>query len=192
MNNYKYKFFLVLFFTPIISMSQYETQEYELISNLDEIEIRYYPSSIMIKYIDDQNLNRGFKYLFRYISGGNDLNKKIEMTTPVHMERGDKNSSMEFVLPREFSYKNAPKPNDSKVKVYESENLFYAAISYSGYTNYDKERVMIKKIKSKLLEKNIEIIGREKVLVYNSPYKFFNRRNEIIIPINYKKKLFRD
>ena len=192
MNNYKYKFFLVLFFTPIISMSQYETQEYELISNLDEIEIRYYPSSIMIKYIDDQNLNRGFKYLFRYISGGNDLNKKIEMTTPVHMERGDKNSSMEFVLPREFSYKNAPKPNDSKVKVYESENLFYAAISYSGYTNYDKERVMIKKIKSKLLEKNIEIIGREKVLVYNSPYKFFNRRNEIIIPINYKKKIFRD
>ena len=192
MNNYKYKFFLVLFFTPIISMSQYETQEYELISNLDEIEIRYYPSSIMIKYIDDQNLNRGFKYLFRYISGGNDLNKKIEMTTPVHMERGDKNSSMEFVLPREFSYKNAPKPNDSKVKVYESENLFYAAISYSGYTNYDKERVMIKKIKSKLLEKNIEIIGREKVLVYNSPYKFFNRRNEIIIPINYKKKLFKD
>ena len=192
MNNYKYKFFLVLFFTPIISMSQYETQEYELISNLDEIEIRYYPSSIMIKYIDDQNLNRGFKYLFRYISGGNDLNKKIEMTTPVHMERGDKNSSMEFVLPREFSYKNAPKPNDSKVKVYESENLFYAAISYSGYTNYDKERVMIKKIKSKLLEKNIEIIGREKVLVYNSPYKFFNRRNEIIIPINYKKQLLRD
>ena len=115
MNNYKYKFFLVLFFISIISMSQYETQEYELISNLDEIEIRYYPSSIMIKYIDDQNLNRGFKYLFRYISGGNDLNKKIEMTTPVHMERGDKNSSMEFVLPREFSYKNAPKPNDSKV-----------------------------------------------------------------------------
>ena len=192
MNNYKYKFFLVLFFTPIISMSQYETQEYELISNLDEIEIRYYPSSIMVKYIDDQNLNRGFKYLFRYISGGNDINKKIEMTTPVHMERGDKNSSMEFVLPREFSYKNAPKPNDSKVKVYESENLFYAAISYSGYTNYDKERVMTKKIKSKLLEKNIEIIGREKVLVYNSPYKFFNRRNEIIIPINYKKKLFKD
>ena len=44
----------------------------------------------------------------------------------------------------------------------------------------------------KLLEKNIEIIGREKVLVYNSPYKFFNRRNEIIIPINYKKKLFKD
>jgi len=33
MNNYKYKFFLVLFFISIISMSQYETQEYKLISN---------------------------------------------------------------------------------------------------------------------------------------------------------------
>ena len=44
---------------------------------------------------------------------------------------------------------------------------------------------MIKKIKSKLLKQNIQIIGKEKILVYNSPYKFFNRRNEIIIPINY-------
>ena len=107
------------------------------------------------------------------------------MTTPVHMERGDEKSSMEFVLPREFSFKNIPKPINSEVKVYESENLFYAAISYSGYTNADKEKTVIKKIKSKLFEKNIEIIGKEKVLVYNSPYKFFNRRNEIIIPINY-------
>ena len=92
MNNYRYNFFLVLFLIPILSMSQYETQEYELISNIDEIEIRYYPSSIMVKYTDDENLNRGFNYLFRYISGGNDLNKKIQMTTPVHMERGEKKS----------------------------------------------------------------------------------------------------
>ena len=188
MNNYKYKFFLVLFFISIISMSQYETQEYELISNLDEIEIRYYPSSIMVKYIDDQNLNRGFNYLFRYISGGNDLSKKINMTTPVHMERGEKKSSMEFVLPREFNLKNVPKPINSEVEIYEAKNLFYASFSYSGYTNPSKEEVIIKKIKSKLIEQNIQIIGQEKILVYNSPYKFFNRKNEIIIPINYNVK----
>ena len=45
---------------------------------------------------------------------------------------------------------------------------------------------------SRLMILDCEIIGREKVLVYNSPYKSFNRRNEIIIPINYKKKLFKD
>ena len=48
----KYKFFLVLMLTPIVCMSQYETQEYKLISSIDEIEIRYNPSSIMAKYID--------------------------------------------------------------------------------------------------------------------------------------------
>jgi len=58
------------------------------------------------------------------------------------------------------------KPISSKVKVYESKNSYYAAISYSGYTNYSKE----------------------KILVYNSPYKFFNRKNEILIPINYNLK----
>ena len=188
MNNYKYNFFLVLILIPIISMSQYETQEYKLISYIDEIEIRYYPSSIMAKYIDDENINRGFNYLFRYISGGNDLSKKINMTTPVHMERGEKKSSMEFVLPREFNFKNVPKPINSKVEVYEAKNLFYASISYSGYTNPSKEEIIIKKIKSKLIEQNIQIIGQEKILVYNSPYKFFNRKNEIIIPINYNVK----
>ncbi len=184
----KYKFFLDLILTPTICMSQYETQEYKLISYIDEIEIRYYPSSIMAKYIDDKNMNRGFNYLFRYISGGNDLSKKINMTTPVHMERGEKKSSMEFVLPREFNLKNVPKPINSKVEVYESKNLFYASISYSGYTNSSKEKIIIKKIKSKLFEQNIQIIGQEKILVYNSPYKFFNRKNEIIIPINYNVK----
>ena len=114
----KYKFFLVLMLTPIVCMSQYETQEYKLISSIDEIEIRYYPSSIMAKYIDAENMNRGFNYLFRYISGVNDLNKKISMTTPVHMERGEKESSIEFVLPGEFYYKKVPKPDNSKVKVY--------------------------------------------------------------------------
>jgi len=92
-------------------MSQYETQEYKLISSIDGLEIRYYPSSIIVKYTDDENMNRGFNYLFRYISGANDLNKKINMTTPVYKERGKKESSMEFVLPREFNYKYVPKTN---------------------------------------------------------------------------------
>ena len=43
-------------------------------------------------------------------------------------------------------------------------------------------------LKDKLIQNKIEISGEPTVLVYNSPYKVFNRRNEIIIPINFSKK----
>ena len=39
-----------------------------------------------------------------------------------------------------------------------------------------------------LKDNDIEIIGNPIVLVYNSPYKIFNRKNEILIKISNPKK----
>jgi hypothetical protein len=68
-------------------MSQYETQEYKLISSIDGLEIRYYPSSIIVKCTDDENMNLGFNYLFRYISGANDLKKKQHDNSSLYGKR---------------------------------------------------------------------------------------------------------
>ena len=54
--------------------------------------------------------------------------------------------------------------------------------------NVEKELNHISELKDKLIQKKIEISGEPTVLVYNSPYKVFNRRYEIIIPINFRKK----
>ena len=54
--------------------------------------------------------------------------------------------------------------------------------------NSEKELNYISKLRDKLIQNKIEISGEATVLVYNSPYKVFNRRNEIIIPINFRKK----
>jgi hypothetical protein len=109
------------------------------------------------------------------------------MTTPVYMERGEI-SSMAFVLPKKFSKNNAPLPIDKSLNVFEKESGYFAAIRYSGYTNSEKELNYISKLRDKLIQNKIEISGEPTVLVYNSPYKVFNRRNEIIIPINFRKK----
>ncbi len=174
-----------IFFIPLFMNSQYETQYFDLIKRLDNgIEIRYYPPSTMIKYTS--NSNNGFRYLFNYISGKNSLNQKISMTTPVHMEKiNDAQSSMEFVLPSKISIDSAPIPTNSNVKLYQSIGQHYAVISYGGYTSLEKEKRFLGELKEYLIKNKIDISGNSKILVYNSPYKFFNRKNEIILPIVY-------
>ena len=54
-----------------------------------------------------------------------------------------------------------------------------------GYTNSKKEDKMIRILKSKLEENNIIFSDDFEVLVYQSPYKFLNRKNEIIVSINH-------
>jgi len=173
---------LLLIIYPFLVYPQYETQQFELISDFDGIEIRYYPPSMMVKH----NGNNGFRNLFGYISGKNDLKKKISMTTPVHMTQNKMGSSMEFVLPKKITPENAPKPNNSNLELYQTKAKYFASIKYGGYTNSEKENKFSKELISKLNLNSIEIIGDPKVLVYDSPYKFINRTNEIIIPINFK------
>ena len=181
--------FLKIFFVivPFFMFSQYETQEYKLISDYDGIEIRYYSPSMMIKYSGDNNSRGGFGYLFNYISGKNELEQKISMTTPVHMTQNKNGSSMEFVLPKKFTSETAPKPNNTKLELYQSKAEYFASIKYGGYTNSDKENKFTNQLIHKLKNNDISISGEPKVLVYDSPYKFINRTNEILIPIIYKK-----
>jgi len=174
---------LLLIIYPFLVYPQYETQQFELISDSDGIEIRYYPPSMMIKH----NGNNGFRNLFGYISGKNDLKKKISMTTPVHMTQNKMGSSMEFVLPKKFNSENAPKPNNSKLELYQSKAEYFASIKYGGYSNLEKENIFTRELITKLKNKNILINGEPKVLIYNSPYRFINRTNEILIPIIYNK-----
>ena len=161
----------------------YETQSYEVIKTVDEAELRFYPSVMMAK----TSVNSGFSSLFRYISGNNTSQQKISMTTPVHMDRNSKEGSMEFVLPKSFNKENTPKPVAGNVKVYESEAKYYAAFSFGGYTNSRKEQSIIEKGKLILKEYNISFSDTPIVLVYNSPYTFFNRKNEVLFPIEMPK-----
>ena len=53
-------------------------------------------------------------------------------------------------------------------------------------TNESKERLFSRKLQNILKKFEIKTSGEEVILVYNSPYRFINRKNEILIPIIYK------
>lgn len=178
----RFLFFLLL--SPVI-MAQTEMQSYSVIQKIAGVEIRFYPPVMMAKYTS-KTQGSGFGKLFGYISGNNTKNAKIAMTTPVHMEKKTDENSMAFVLPKKFSDGNTPQPNDPSLKVFEDKGGYFAAIIYSGYTNASEEKEHTEILRKLLQKEKINPAGTPKILVYNSPYKFINRRNEILIPITFK------
>ena len=162
---------------------RYESQPYEVIQSLGDLEIRFYPPAMMAKTM--ANTGNPFSTLFRYISGSNQKNEKIEMTTPVYMYPEDGTSAMEFVLPKKYMHQQAPAPSGTNVKIYESKPGYFAAVSYGGYSNATKVKIHTDRLMSEMHKHNLKATSNPVVLSYDSPYKVMNRRNEILVEINY-------
>ena len=104
------------------------------------------------------------------------------MTSPVTM-RQDGNKEMIFRLPNNFMYEEAPKPENNQIKIFKTEYNIKATIRYSGYTNQSIEKIKTKELTTILNENNIKFKQDFEVDVYNSPFQFINRRNEITVSI---------
>ena len=181
----KFNFLIAIIFlnSSMVFSQKYETQEYQVVEQIDNAEIRFYPSAAMVKISTDQNRNNNFGKLFRYITGNNQENEEIAMTTPVYMS--DQNKTMEFVLPKKYLTEDLPIPNDKDLEAYISSPRYFAAIRYSGYSNPNKILKHRNELKSILENNGLEIISDFYVLSYDAPTKFYNRRNEILFEISY-------
>ena len=183
----KFNFLIAIIFlnSSMVFSQKYETQEYQVVEQIDNAEIRFYPSAAMVKISADQNRNNNFGKLFRYIAGNNQENEEIAMTTPVYMY--DENKTMEFVLPKKYLSEDLPMPNDRDLEAYISNPRYFAAIRYSGYSNANKVQKHRNKLKSILDNNGLEIISNFYLLSYDAPTKFYNRRNEILYEIRYSE-----
>ena len=172
-------------------MSQIENQNFTIISKIDEIEIREYSpviyASVTIEN-EKKDQNSSFRILAGYIFGGNEENQKISMTAPVHMQEnnidGKKSSTMKFVMPEKYQMEDLAKPNDSRIEITKSNKKKYAAIKFSGYSNDSKIKNISEKLKNILKRKGISYENTPIYLGYDPPYKFWNRRNEVLFEIN--------
>jgi len=176
--------YLILFISLLIMSNDYETQKYKVIFQEDNFEIRYYEPAIKAKVSSENGSNKNFMKLFRYISGNNSKNEKISMTTPVYVSN---ENSIEFVMPAKFNIENISKPNDENIKIYQSKAGYYASLRFGGYGNQNKIKNYSTILFEKLKSLNIKYINNPYFVSYNSPYKIFNRRNEVMIKIEYKK-----
>jgi hypothetical protein len=183
------------FFQVYIAMAgnKTETQTYRVVQENEKFEIRYYPVATLAEVSLQSNSykelgNKGFRKLAGFIFGGNNENKSISMTSPVHMQMGDSAGTMAFVLPKSYNKENLPKPNDSTIVIKTSKAEYVAAIAFGGFANTKKINAHIAILKQILQDKNISSKGKFRYLGYNPPYQLFGRKNEIIVTIDYIEK----
>lgn len=185
-------FIIVLFqsFT-IMSANKTEEQKYTVILKEKDFEIRFYPSTTVATINSNAKTYKdlsgpGFRTLAGYIFGGNETNASISMTSPVHMDINDSTSSMSFVMPSSYTEENLPKPNDPKVLIHKTADEYVAVIRFGGYAS-DKDLVFYSaKLQDLLKEKGITSYGNARFLGYNPPFQVIDRRNEIIVSVNWE------
>ena len=86
----------------------------------------------------------------------------------------------------EYSLENIAIPNDKNIEVYNSKPGYYAAITYGGYSNSEKVKKNHSSLLNKLQAENFKILNSQPVVLsYNSPYKVFNRRNEVLVEVEF-------
>ena len=166
----------------------YEEANYEVVKKNEIYEIRKYSDRLAIE-TEISNQGSSFKRLFNYISGSNENNEEIKMTTPVTQVEKKGSMTMQFYLPSRFNKDNTPSPSNSEVKILNIKGGYYAVIIYSGRTS-DKNFIKHKSILENELKKDdMSILSPPIKATYNGPFTLpMNRRNEVMFEINIKDK----
>ncbi len=120
----------------------YESAEYKVVESDGNFEVREYPDMMLVATttkIDAQNSEGtgrdvSFMKLFRYISGANESDQKISMTTPVFMEndKADSKVQMGFVMPKEVAAEGVPAPTAADVSVRKRVGGRFAVLRFPG------------------------------------------------------------
>lgn len=171
----------------LTSRGAYESAEYTVLESKDSFEIREYPDLMMATTGMKQELqgNDGsFMRLFGYISGENEPQQKVAMTTPVFMERNsaDSEGQMGFVLPKQVAEQNIPDPTDDKVEIRKRAGGKFAVIKFAGRMDSKTIAEAENKLRNWMKEKGLVGEGETELAGYDPPWTPGPlRRNEALI-----------
>ena len=183
-------------------MSDVEKPKYQATALTNEIELRSYDPMLvaMVQMSGSRKdaISEGFRVLADYIFGNNTLEQNISMTAPVEQQAGQKismtapvqqqqrsNSWMiSFVMPKQFTLKTIPKPNNEMVKINEVPAQRFITIRFSGSNSDDNIRKNESALFNYITQNKINVTGEPKYAFYNPPWTLpFMRRNEIMVQL---------
>ncbi|MCP4080247.1 MAG: heme-binding protein [Planctomycetaceae bacterium] len=172
------------------SRSAYESAEYSVLSADGSFEIREYPDLWLAatqSSIDAQGGDGGFMRLFRYISGNNDQDQKIAMTTPVFMEQEASGSGeqMGFVLPKTVAAGEIPEPSQASVELRKRDGGKFAVLRFAGRTDGQAMSEAETKLRKWMQEQGLSGQNTAEMAGYDPPWiPGMFRRNEVLIRLN--------
>ena len=188
---------LLAYLTASVPAMSYEEPEYSIVKKTDVYEVRQYKKRTVAE-VTYEGEDSGFRVLFDYISGANKGSKEVEMTIPVTQSKEidmtvpvtqsttDGKIRMRFFLPMQYTKKNAPEPNDERVRIIDLPTEYFAVISYSGFASDGNFEEHYTELKAALDKDGMVIKGPPIKATYNSPFTLpFLRRNEAMYPLEW-------
>jgi len=172
-------------------MGFFETIPYKALKKEGKFEIREYPEFLLASTRTKLNtrMDSGFNNVFDYISGQNNKNQKISMTTPVVSYTEDKQLVTGFYVPSQYDKKNVPLPTSQEVSIDVQTKNLYGVIRFSGpwiESNFLRAENALKNY----LKINKYVIESERLIFrYQPPFvPSFLRHNEIAFKVSSKGK----
>ena len=175
-----------------MARAAYESAEYKVVESDGKFEVREYPDLMLVATttkLDAQGRDGSFMKLFRYISGANESDKKISMTTPVFMENDKEDSAVQmgFVMPKDIAVDGVPAPTGEGVDVRKRIGGRFAVLRFSGQLNVKSAKESEAKLRAWMATKGLvaddsfESSGVE-TAGYDPPFTPGPlRRNEVLI-----------
>ena len=195
--------FLIFFSLQLMAT---EEPVFSLIYKENNFEVREYTPRIIaqVKIIGnfDEASSAGFRSLADFIFGNNSINnesekismtapvvaeptsEKIPMTTPVLAEEKNNEWLISFVMPKEYSFKTLPKPNNSEVTLITLPKEKFAVIVFSGLVRESSYAEKVKLLNNFIETQDLKTCGSVQIARYNPPWTLpFFRRNELMIKV---------
>ena len=163
-----------------------ETIQYTVLQKEQSIEIREYNDILLASTKTDPSnyYDSGFNRVFQYISGQNETNTKISMTSPVVSYQEGGTLVTGFYVPSKYDKTTVPKPK-GEVYIDTIETAVYVVVTfYGGWTkeNYEEHHQLLLDY---ITLHNYQIKSKPFTMRYNAPYiPDHQKRNEIAYQIS--------
>ncbi len=184
-----------------------EEQKYTVERKFPKFEVRRYQACVFADVTVAASFESagslGFRPLIGYISGNNEPNKKIAMTSPVIQESKSENSTIKiamtspviqessndlqivsFVMPAGMTLDDLPLPTNSKVTLRQMPEQLVAVTKFTGRWTKSAYERQLAQFRQQLDQNGMTEISPPRYARFDPPWTpSFLRRNEIQIPI---------
>ena len=164
----------------------YESAPYRVVRTDGPVQVRDYPALTVVETPMAAGVRDGqdgsFGRLFGFITGSNDAQQKIAMTTPVFMSGDETSPTMAFVLPAKMGAGDVPMPADPAVAVRQLDGGRYAVLRYRGDRSADAAAEALARLQAWLQTQELRGSSSPLYGYFDPPWTpGFLRRNEVML-----------
>jgi hypothetical protein len=164
----------------------YESAPFRTARKDGRFELRDYPALAVV----ETSMSPGggddgsFMRLFRFITGANQGEQKIAMTTPVFISGGPTNGTMAFVMPAKLKPGDVPRPTDAQLRVRELEGGRFAVLRFSGGRSARNESEALARLRAWVESQGLQAVSSPIYGYFDPPWTpSFLRRNEAMLRV---------